>query len=341
MTAPSPPSPFRGEPEPLAAPSIAHPVALSIIIPSRDTKDLTLTCLHSLGDLPADVEVLVVDDGSTDGTAEAIAADPRLPCVRTLRSEVGTGFTRAANRGLLAARGDLLLLLNSDTEVEAGGIAVLRAAFAADPKLGIAGAALSFPDGRPQWSGGGAPSDLWLFGLASGLPAFIGRLAPYRRARPLRRAGEVEWVTGAALCVRRAAVEPIGAPGPLDERYRFYAQDLDLCLTVRERGWKVAILPEFHVLHHHGATIRQDGGTSSDQKHPELLLTDLLLAAAKHRGTSGAAAARRALRAGAALRALGRMVHRPFVRAADRAAWTADDEAFRRARCALSGARIP
>ena len=277
----------------------------------------------------------MVDDGSRDGTAEAIAGNPALRHVSLLRSEEGTGFTRAANRGLSAARGGLLLLLNSDTEIETGGLAALRAAFAADSSLGAAGAALSYPDGRPQWSGGAAPSDLWLFGLASGLPTLFGRLAPYRRARPLRRAGEVDWVTGAALAIRRVALEPMAPPGPLDERFRFYAQDLDLCLTLRNAGWKIAIVPGFRVRHHHGATIGRDAGASSDQKHPELLWTDLLRCAEKHRG-AGAGSARRALLAGAALRALGRALRRPFVPPGDRAAWRADDEAFRRARRALA-----
>ncbi len=330
----NPPPPPRGT-------SVAPPpVALSIIIPSRDTKDLTLACLASLEGPPdPEIEILVIDDGSRDGTAEAIAAEPAFAQVRLLRSLEGTGFTRAANRGLLAARGQLVLLLNSDTEVEPGGLAALRAAFAADPTLGAAGAALFYPDGRPQWSGGEAPSILWLFGLASGLPALLGRLAPYRRARPLRQGGVVDWVTGAALCVRRAALEtiaPLGSPGPLDERFRFYAQDLDLCLTLQAAGWKIAILPEVRVRHHHGATIGSASGASSDQKHPELLWTDLLLCAAKHRGPAGGSAARRALRAGAALRGIGRTLRRPFVRRQDRAAWQADDEAFRRARRALA-----
>ncbi len=329
-------------------PTASTRVALSIVIPSRDTKELTLRCLASLKDPNGpgpdiDIEILVVDDGSSDGTAEAISELPALRHVSVLRSFLGTGFTRAANRGVIACRGELVLLLNSDTEVEPGGLSALRAAFAADAGLGAAGALLTYPDGRPQWSGGGAPSDRWLFVLASGIASLLGRLPFYRRARPMRRDGEVDWVTGAALCIRRTAltsIAPIAPPGPLDERFRFYAQDLDLCLSLGTAGWKIAILPDFRVRHHHGATIGRSAGTSSDQKHPELLWTDLLLCAGKHRGPSGWTRARRALRAGATLRAVGRALCRPFVPADRKTAWRADDEAFRRARLALAVARI-
>src|SRR6185369_3384658 len=124
------------------------------------------------------------------------------------------GFTRAANLGLARASGEILLLLNSDTEVDASGLAALSAAFAAEPRLGAAGADLYYPDGSPQWSGGRAPTLAWLFALASGAPALFRRLPFYRRLKPPgARGGAVEWVTGAALAVRRAAWEQAG---PLD-----------------------------------------------------------------------------------------------------------------------------
>ncbi|HXU45690.1 MAG TPA: glycosyltransferase family 2 protein [Thermoanaerobaculia bacterium] len=307
----------------------APPPAISIVIPSRDTKELTLACLASLGGAGPEREILLVDDGGRDGTAEAASA---LPGVTVLRSETSQGFTRSANRGLAAARGRLLFLLNSDTEVEPDALAEIERAFAADPTLGAAGAALSYPDGRPQWSGGGEPTGLWLFVLASGIAPLLGRLRFYRRLRPIGRSGEVAWVTGAALAIRREAFEQVGL---LDEAFRFYAQDLDYCLRLRAAGWRVAILPGVRVRHHQGATIGTDPGASSGQ-HPELLWTDLLLWAGKHRGPSGRARARRALRAGAAFRALGRAAVRPFTRGSRRAAWMADDAAFEKARRALA-----
>ncbi|MFP5288868.1 MAG: glycosyltransferase family 2 protein [Thermoanaerobaculia bacterium] len=311
---------------------------LSVVIPTHDTRGLTLACLESpaRGGLPdpSETEVLVVDDGSRDGTGAEVAA--RFPSVRLLRNEPAQGFTRAANRGLEEARGDVLLLLNSDTEVEPGGLEALLSRFDAEPRTGVVGAALHYPDGSPQWSGGEEPTLLWLFGLASGLPPLLARLPLYRRARPLAvPAGgprSVGWVTGAALAIRRAAWQDAG---PLDERFRLYAQDLDLCLRARQRGWEVKIEPELRVLHHHGATIGRGAGALGRQ-HPELLWSDLLRWASKHKGERWAARAGRAMRWGVLLRLAGRRLARPFLPASSREEGRADDQALRNALKALS-----
>jgi len=299
-----------------------------VIIPTHDTRDLTLRCVETVeAEGTANLEIVVVDDGSSDGTAEALAA--AHPRVRVVRGSPAQGFTRAANRGLAEAGGDVLLLLNSDTEVAPGAFAPLLAAFARDPRLGAAGAALHYPDGSPQWSGGGAPTLFWLFALASGLPPLLARLPVWRRVKPVGApAARVEWVTGAALAVRRQAWEEVGG---FDEEFRFYAQDLDLCLRLRDAGWSVELLPEVRVLHHHGATI-------GSRSHLELLWTDLLLWAQKHRGEGFARRAALALRGGAALRRLGRAIASPFVPADWRPAWQEESAALRRAVAALAAA---
>jgi GT2 family glycosyltransferase len=343
------------------------PPLLSVVVPSRNTRELTLSCLAALeaaaGARPqlAAIEVVVVDDAGDDGTAEAVAA--RHPRVRLLRLDRRLGFTGAANRGLAAAAGGVLLLLNSDAEVDGGGagLAALLARFASEPRLGIAGAALRYPDGTPQWSGGGEPSAVWLCALASGLPEQLGRLPLYRRLRhpsgtggrsaagPSRGGaaaqatgpGEVAWVTGAALAIRRTAWEQVG---PLDERFQLYAQDLDLCLRARDAGWGVAVLPEFQVIHHHGATIAAEGGRplrggSRGAQHAELLWVDLLRWADKRGGPLAARRAARALVAGAILRLLGRRLIAPLLPAAERARFRAETATFARALAALRAAR--
>jgi GT2 family glycosyltransferase len=304
---------------------MTSPGRLSVIVPTHDTRELTLRCVETLEAEGTDgLEIVVVDDGSSDGTAEALAA--AHPRVRVVRLAPSAGFTRAANRGLAEARGGVLLLLNSDTEVAPGALAPLLAAFDLDPGLGVAGAALHYPDGSAQWSGGGAPTLLWLFGLASGLPPLLARLPFWRRVKPLGApAGRVEWVTGAALALRRQAWEESGG---LDEEFHFYGQDLDLCLRLRDAGWKVELVPEVRVLHHHGATI-------GSRSNLELLWTDLLRWARKYRGTGFARRAAFALRSGAALRRLGRTAATPFVPADRRGEWRAESEALRRAMAAI------
>lgn len=309
----------------------APPPLLSVVVPTHDTRELTLACLDSVARSgSAGVEIILVDDASEDGTAEAVVA--RWPEVVLLRHDRAAGFTRSANDGLARARGAILLLLNSDTEVDPGGFEALRAAFDRDPRLGVAGAVLRYPDGSPQWSGGLAPSLLWLFALSSGLPILLARLPFYRRLKPLspEEPSALDWVTGAAMAIRREAWE---AAGPLDEGFRFYGQDLDLCLRIRQAGWSVEIAPAFRVLHHHGATIGGHPGASRRQ-HPELLWTDLLRWARKQ-DEAWARRAAAALRWGGRLRLAGRGLAGPFVSSAEKPAWRAETASFRQALAAL------
>ena len=271
---------------------------ISVIIPTHNTRELTLRCLETVDETrPAPGEVIVVDDGSRDGTGAAIRE--RWPEVVLLANKEPLGFSGAANRGLAQARGEILLLLNSDTELSPSGLASLTAAFGDQLRLGVAGASLLNLDGSPQWSGGRDPGLFWFFALASRLPALLAWVPGYRRLHSLDRPGEVEWVTGAALAVRRQAWE---VAGPLDEGYRFYAQDLALCATVRAAGFRVAVVPGFEVRHHLGATVAQGSGCTSDGVQLSWLWGDLLRWATLFRGERWARRARRLLRLGGGMR---------------------------------------
>lgn len=265
---------------------------MAVVIPTRDTRDLTLECLGSvMCGHATPKQVILVDDGSRDDTAGAVKA--LHPSVHVLRNDVPRGFSAAVNRGLREASARLLLLLNSDTELAPGALAALERAFHDDARLGVAGAVLSSPDGSAQWSGGAAPTTLWLFAAGSGIGHLLHRLRPGSTRRKPRR---VEWVAGAALALRREVWHDCG---PLDEEFSLYCQDLDLCLRAGEAGWHVRLVEDCRVTHHLGATVGQDTGFPTDL---ERLWPDLVRWAAKNGGGGKARRAAWALRLGGLLR---------------------------------------
>jgi GT2 family glycosyltransferase len=312
---------------------------LSIVVPTRDTAALTLACLGSIARAHAStghrLDIVVSDDASRDDTVARVQAEH--PAARIVRHDTPRGFTVTANDGLAAARGRLLLLLNSDTEIEPGGLDALAGAFARDTALGIAGAQLRNPDGSAQWSGGRRPDCLWLFAEASGAGRLLARLPFYRRARPL--GGEVDrdvdWVSGAALAMRRAVWD---AHGPLDEAFALYGQDLDLCSRARRAGWRIRVLHGFAVRHHHGATVTAVE-RSAGRQHAPRLWTDLHRWAGKTYGAGYARRATCALALGGWLRLAGRAFLAPAMRGARRAQWSGESQELRAALAALRGHR--
>lgn len=306
---------------------------LSVVVPTLDTRILTSECVEAVlaSRVPAgvDLEVIVVDDGSRDGTAEALAGRSG---VRVLRNEQPTGYSRAVNRGAAEATGDLLVFLNSDTKIEGSSLGSVLDAFEAEAALGIAGAALTYPDGTPQWSGGREPGLVWLLAQASGAPAALGRLPLWRRAKPLHppEVAAVAWVSGAAMAVRASLWREIG---PFETSYRFYGQDLEFCLRAGDGGWRVRIVPGFRVVHHHGATISsKEEGTVLGNADLGRLWSDLLLWTGRRRGAAYARWARAAILLGSGLRIVLRRLVTPFVGGSRRSVWRRDTAALSRAR---------
>lgn len=313
---------------------------ISVIVPVHNRGDLAAQCLNALARWTTPLEIVVVDDGSTDPAVELLRRAGLAH--HWLRNPQPLGFSGAVNRGLATATGDPLLLLNSDAEVTEGGDHAIRTALASDAELGGSNAAngaddgigrlgavaarLLYPNGSPQWSGGPFPTLLWLFALASGLCR--GARFHLRHLRPSRTGapsgfvgGAVDWAPGAALAITR---EAFAAVGPFDESYRHYAQDLDYCQRLATAGRSVRVLADWVVVHHLGGSVghlRDASATESapvarpnasgfDGQRLDLLWLDLLHWARRHRSPAWARRARRRLLLGGRLRQLSLAVRR-------------------------------
>ncbi len=192
-------------------------------------------------------ELVVVDNASADDSIEALRH--AHPGVRIVSSGGNLGYARAANLGIAATDAPVVAVLNPDTVLGAGVARALMARFAADAKLGAAGPRVHNPDGSVYPSARQIPS--LIDAVGHGLLFFVWRDNPFTRryretgADPARPR-EVDWVSGAAIWLRRAALDDIGG---WDERYFMYVEDVDLCWRLCRAGWKVTYEPAGTVEH--------------------------------------------------------------------------------------------
>lgn len=225
---------------------------MTLLIATRNTRDLTARALASADasqGVPAK-EVVVIDNGSTDGTAAFI--QEKCPGVKVIRAERNLGFARAMNLGAQATQGEFLLLLNSDTVLPPETLAAAIAWMRGHPACGVAGVQLLNPDGSPQNSIANFPT------LATELlnKSLLRRLFPRRfpgKEQRFTEPVEVESVVGAFMLIRRAVWEALGG---LDERYFFFLEETDFCLRARRAGWPVMHLPRITVWHGQGQTAK-------------------------------------------------------------------------------------
>ncbi len=260
-------------------------LALAVVIVNWNTRDLTINALRSLyADLASSgltADVYVVDNASTDGSAESIRA--LFPQVRLIVSAENRGFGGANNLALQQILNapdppPAIYLLNSDTLTQAGATRALYDALLADQRAGLVGANLSYEDGSFQHSAFAFPGlrQLWVefFPTPGRLieGAFNGRYpkALYEGGKPF----PVDFVLGATMMLRREVIEQTGI---FDEQFFMYCEEIDWAWRIHEAGWQVLCVPAAQVTHL--------AGKSTSQVRPRSLVnlwTSRLLLAKKH-----------------------------------------------------------
>lgn len=230
---------------------------LTVVVPSWNTRGHLRACLESLKtSLPMSSEVIVVDNGSTDGSPRMVAE--QFPHVRLVRNPTNMGFAAATNQGIEAARGAYVLILDSDTQVVPGTIRSMIAFLEQNLRYGACAPRLVNPDGSTQAAHMRFPS--LMTPLCQGTPLErFARNSPelrryYARDFDYERDGDVEQPSGVCLLMRRKALK---RQKPMDERFWLYFADVDLCKRLWQAGWRIRYLAQATVVHHGGVSVHQ------------------------------------------------------------------------------------
>lgn len=228
---------------------------LAVIIANWNTRDLLRQCILSVLQSSLDVQVIVVDNGSTDGSVQMVGGE--FESVKLIVNSDNRGFAAANNQGLRAATAPYCMLLNSDTVVLDDALATLVRHMGENPHTGCCGPQLLNTDGTLQPSGHSYPTLRSALAELLPLPAWLRRVmrGPAEQ-RDYTEVCQVDEVSGAAMLVRRAALEDTGL---LDEGFFFLGEDVDWCWRMTKRGWRVEYVPNARIVHHGGqSTIRGD-----------------------------------------------------------------------------------
>lgn len=238
---------------------------VSIIIVSFNTRELTADCINCVKENSTgiDFEIIAVDNGSKDGSADMIETD--FPWVRLIRLTENRGFAGGNIPGMKIAKGRYILLLNSDAFISKNTLVKTISYMDQHPDTGILGCKLTDTDNRMQPSARMLPGPLNKFLTITGLSdrysksRFFGRVdyTWWDHSYPLR----VGWVVGAYFLIRRETMDSIGY---LDDRYFLYFEEVDYCLAARRSGWDVVYYPHTEVIHLGGKSAEKSDSTFSE-----------------------------------------------------------------------------
>lgn len=284
-------------------------VKVSVIVISYNTREMTLECLRALADDMKGMpwELWVVDNASSDGSAEAVKET--FPEARVIVNEHNAGFGAANNQAIRQAQGQYLLLVNSDAFVQPGAVEALVSHLDAHPGVAVVGPKLLNPDGSLQQSCYRFPSPVRaVFEHLLLTAAFPNHplLGDYRDW-PHDAARDVDFVIGACMLIRR---ESLHQTGVFDEDFFMYAEETDLCYRLSRDGWKTTFVPEARVVHLAGSS----GRPESERTFSEFRQAQERFIR-KHYGGVGLAVFRCATVSGAALRIVSFSILRVFRRA--------------------------
>jgi len=231
---------------------------LTIIVVNWNTVSLLRDCLTSLlqKEIGITHEIIVVDNASADGSSQMVAAT--FPSVRLICNNENLGFAKANNQAIKEAKGDYILLLNSDTVVPDNQIFSEWLSFMdRHPEAGASGCRLIKADGV-HWVGdaGYKPSLGSIFGYSFFLSKFFPGYFPgiFLNYHVKAAAAEVDWVSGAAFLVRKVILPEVGL---LDENVFMYAEDVEWGCRIRSKGYKIFYLPGLVIIHLVGASTKK------------------------------------------------------------------------------------
>ncbi len=236
----------------------------SAIFVSWNTRDELLCALASLTATCLPLEVFVVDNGSSDGSVAAVRA--KHPDVSVIENGENLGFGRACNQGIRAATAPYVLLLNSDAELRHGALEAMVAILDAHAEVAVVGPRTRFADGAIQVSWGRFPGLLaeWqqrrlVLGVEARLPGALTHAEQIAS-----REHEPDWVSGSCWLARREALLAVGL---FDEGFFLYEEDIDLCLRLRQTGWRIVFTPRAEVVHQQGVSKARSSGRALAEYH--------------------------------------------------------------------------